>query len=775
MTTVKLGMQLFWGAYCARQAVVVGRTCLREAHSSLTQNARYYCTDGKIYAWDEDKKIRKCCKKWEHCGGREPKASQRCWWIGSVVPDESHKDRLDECNENSYPCMIIGRSSDPSRQIVAVAVAVAWWTVANCPHTPPRGQVPPVKPTKSSPVGKVYKYFLPENCEQYQKFGHDERFMLRPFDESGFLDFLKLKDQLPEIVLGKNLRKQESFLELANTAAQIIKDEYFSQGNTLEFRDMGNKSPPGHVMDTKCKPDIMAAFQNNWKDDVVRWPFIQLAGETASRGKPPNIQRGQVISYLHYLLLARPDLYIAQGLLSSEKGLTFFFGIGGEGIQEFHVQWDHERFDQLLYSSYINIEFDKETTAKILAYSKTSFAELEDVLNELKILQEHVHKLTQVPGVVVATYGETIPIGEPLSKERWKHRLGLGESGSPFTSIPTLSQVLETLFDVLEVLRYLQLHCEVLHRDISAGNVLYVKNSLDRSSLPKTVPLPQDLCFVKYLLGESNDPSKTSMLLVDFNLVEHLGPENGDKTQIDRTGTPIFIAQAVEQGAPVPPTKWVTQVPGIPQSRSPYAMAHPDRVKKFSSLIEEKIFVPVPTPTDKGSCDEFSHELNHDAESIFWLLLYWAMVVQPEKGGKEMIGTVPWSQLIGNHKTRNGLIQNIVFESSLLDNLIHSLYNPLQPLIKGLAAILVIDSHWLAATDPRKDLYYITKVFQRLILNFIIDNHGKEFMHCRVDKTFCKVQETHDSHALSVSNVQSLDAQSRVIPVGCDMDEIEID
>ncbi|KAI9457307.1 hypothetical protein F5148DRAFT_1322579 [Russula earlei] len=672
------------------------------------------------------------------------------------------------------------------------------------PHTPPHGQVPPIKPTKSSPVGKVYKYFLPKNREQYQKFGHDECFMLKPFDESGFLDFLKLKDQLPKIVLGENLRKQESFLELANTAAQMIKDEYFSQGNTLEFRDTGNKSPPGHVTDTKRKPDIMAAFQNNWKDDVVCWPFIQLAGEMASRGKPPNIQRGQVISYLHYLLLARPDLYVAQGLLSSEKGLTFFFGIGGEGIWEFHVQWDHEHFDQLLCtfiyrlyqpghfadSLYINIEFDKETMAKYTInihilerekravssfypiYARNPFATRTHVLShprsklgdknlsilkdqlcqvgrrfkELKILQEHVHKPTQVPGMVVATYGKTIPIGEPLSKKVFK------------------SLLQRDLLAFLPVLRYLRLHHEVLHRDISSGNVLYVKNPPDRSLPPKTVPLPQDLCFQRSL--------ETSMLLVDFNLVEHLGPENGDKTRIDRTGTPIFIAQAVEQGAPVPPTKWVARVPGIPQSCSPYAMAHLDRVKKFSSLIEEKIFVPVLTHTDTGSRDEFSHELNHDAESVFWLLLYWAMVVQPENCLKEKIGTEFWNQLIGDHTSRNRLIQNIAFKSSLLDNLIHSLYNPLQPLIEGLAAILVIDSHWLAAPDPQKDLYYITEAFQRLILNFIINNHGKEFMHCRVDKTFRKVQETQDSHALSVSDVQSLNAQSRVI---LDTDEIEID
>jgi hypothetical protein len=42
------------------------------------------------------------------------------------------------------------------------------------PHTPPRAPVPLAK---SSPVGKVYKYFLPENREQYQKFGIEDTFL----------------------------------------------------------------------------------------------------------------------------------------------------------------------------------------------------------------------------------------------------------------------------------------------------------------------------------------------------------------------------------------------------------------------------------------------------------------------------------------------------------------------------------------------------------------------------------------------------------------------
>ncbi len=280
------------------------------------------------------------------------------------------------------------------------------------------------------------------------------------------------------------------------------------------FRDTGDKPPAGHVTDTMCRPDITAAFEGHWKKGRVHWPFIRLAGETASAGKSDPDQKRQAISYLHYLLLARPDLYVAQGLLTSNAGVTFLFGIGGAGIGEFEVKWAHEDFYKLLYAfiyrlykpgdfadlSYIKTEFDKETTARYTIeisyrgdtkecpgfysiYARNPFATRTHVLSnpgfrfgnanltilkdqfcrvgrrfqEYAILTDHIHKPAGVPGVAVVAYGNTIippcrlsGSGLSGSGERLKCRLGLGESGMPFTSIPTLYKVLETLFDVLE-------------------------------------------------------------------------------------------------------------------------------------------------------------------------------------------------------------------------------------------------------------------------------------------------------------------------------------
>ena len=90
------------------------------------------------------------------------------------------------------------------------------------------------------------------------------------------------------------------------------------------FKSTGNNAHCGHVTDTQCKPDFTAAFDKHWGDkNTTLWPCIRLAGEVASAGKSKEEQKKQAISYLHYLLLARPDLYVAQGLLISNEGVTF--------------------------------------------------------------------------------------------------------------------------------------------------------------------------------------------------------------------------------------------------------------------------------------------------------------------------------------------------------------------------------------------------------------------------------------------------------------------
>ena len=279
--------------------------------------------------------------------------------------------------------------------------------------------------------------------------------------------------------------------------------DFPNDDNLLVFKDTGNKTPNGHVTGTKCRPDITAAFEKDWITvDSTDWALIRLAGERASKGKTLDTQKKNAATYLHYLLLARPDFLVAQGLLTTTSAVIFLVGIGGVGIRQLKVEWRNKNLYKFLYAfiyrlydpshfadpSYTRTGFDKETSEAIYTvhikmkeypnfrtiHARNPFTTRTHVLsnpsptkgddrfltvfkdqlcrtgrrfNERTILTK-IHQPMNVPGVIEAVDGEII--AAPLSPGREKHLLGLRQAGSPFTSIPTAKKILETLFDLLE-------------------------------------------------------------------------------------------------------------------------------------------------------------------------------------------------------------------------------------------------------------------------------------------------------------------------------------
>ena len=119
----------------------------------------------------------------------------------------------------------------------------------------------------------------------------------------------------------------------------------------MEFRYTDHNALLGHVTDTKSRPDITAAFSTDWSEKgVTHWSCAQLAGERASKGKTREKQEHNAISYLHYLLLARPDLYITQGLLINETKIKFLLGVGGCCVRQLDVPWNDKGLYRLLYA-----------------------------------------------------------------------------------------------------------------------------------------------------------------------------------------------------------------------------------------------------------------------------------------------------------------------------------------------------------------------------------------------------------------------------------------
>ncbi len=219
-------------------------------------------------------------------------------------------------------------------------------------HTPPPASAAKSAPAKSSPVGKVPPYFV-----QAFDYSIQELVVLSPQELLKCLDpnDALLPPEIPDSLRG--FFSIDGFLSLANGIAELIHEEreyhllciylfltthYFSldcpNDDLLVFRDTGNNTPYGHVTGTKCRPDITAAFEKDWIEDEKgkfhsSWALMRLVGEKASKGKPSDTQKKNAATYLHYLLLARPDFLVAQGLLTIGDGVMFLVGTAGVGIR----------------------------------------------------------------------------------------------------------------------------------------------------------------------------------------------------------------------------------------------------------------------------------------------------------------------------------------------------------------------------------------------------------------------------------------------------------
>ena len=394
---------------------------------------------------------------------------------------------------------------------------------SSLPESGTRTPPPASAPFKSSPVGKIQPYFIQHKRDQVQKFDVNVQ-QLEPLTPEKFLKCLDVSDDVLTSHISDSCHdfSMNGFLPLANGIAQSIKArgehhllciylfltthdlslDFPNDDKLLVFKDTEHKTPNGHVTGTKCRPDITAAFEKDWiKDRCTDWALIHLAGERASSSKSFDTKKKNAATYLHYLLLARPDFLVAQSLLTFNSGVVFLLGIGGVGIQQLEVQWSDENLYKFLYAfiyrlydpshfadlSYTRTGFDKETSEAIYTvhfktkecpnfrpiHARNPFAARTHVLsnssptqgamaptvlkeqlcragrrfNELSILTK-IHQSTNVPGVVEALDGEII--AAPLSPGREKHRLGLRQTGLPFTSIRTAKKMLEMLFDLLE-------------------------------------------------------------------------------------------------------------------------------------------------------------------------------------------------------------------------------------------------------------------------------------------------------------------------------------
>ncbi|KAJ8469668.1 hypothetical protein ONZ45_g16818 [Pleurotus djamor] len=580
----------------------------------------------------------------------------------------------------------------------------------------------------------------------------------------------------------------DGFVDLMNAISQKVQKE-IDHDRFLRFANVGHQPQANHVTQTMSKADVVSAFVNEWTTPYTKvpWPAMESAGEIASKGTPPPEQVRQGLAYLQYLILARPDRHIVQGYFVNRERVDLNFAISGVGIRILCLPWDSSQLLDMLYRFIFRlykpgrfadpscqrddgkltytlsihrkpvgalVEVEEKHSGYELIYASAPFNTrtnvfLNDTAPEIPVFKDQysregtakheydmlelVHKEARMVGVVWPVHHEMLTVPAPVREKRDKSRLAMHQRGYTFMKIRTPGLALRVLYDALEITRITYRRRKILHCDLSTGNICFLESLMD---VPED-PFTEDVCFCGYLLGDDkcDTPLHTRTLIIDLNRAEIAGRKSGDGPH---TGTPIFTARAIEKGEPLE----LTYQDGVvlcgtfyPSPAAPhiYNEQHEKRSTDFPEMPRAVVTKKFGTAKVGTNWDRTLH---HEAESFFWILVYWALLTQPDGRNDHPLTDGQWEQLNGDWEARDGLVASYAKSADVVRRRLHPTFAPLGNLIHRLACLLKEDYYWADQDPVRAHAEYVHESFQRLILEFLLKNKTADFMATQASTTF---------------------------------------
>lgn len=165
-----------------------------------------------------------------------------------------------------------------------------------------------------------------------------------------------------------------------------------------------------------------------------------------------------------------------------------------------------------------------------------------------------------------------------------------------------------------------------------------------------------------------------------------------------------------------------------------------DRVERFSGAKRNAFLLE---DIDHNALPGWRHQLYHDAESLFWLLVYWAVQALPDDCDADKITQVPdglWGNFIrqDGHDTRDTLFKY----GKLATGLIHPGFSRLGPLLLELWKHVDSDRYWAPRDAPHSDPEFLVEAMERIIISFLIDEQNTHILHVKKHPTKGRMHAT---------------------------------
>ncbi|KAG9090908.1 hypothetical protein FRC06_000829 [Ceratobasidium sp. 370] len=422
---------------------------------------------------------------------------------------------------------------------------------------------------------------------------------------------------------------------------------------------------------------------SNLKSPSESWSDLVAVGEVKLKNKDPTFQ---LENYLQNLLHLRPEQNAVLGLSVKPGGYRLFYHDASVIHRSEEFVWTPAplySFIEKLYKNDFqdhslavlstNGESNRAYTLQIKSHRLVSLAArpepgpgqrrfvaiLFDINEKSDRFQKDswrdfrrrffegsmyakAHHEKHIPGLMtILFYGYVLDArrrklettaSQPEGGRRAKTRLISADVGQPLEDITSLSHFLRVMYDACVVQRNLYRKCNILHRDISANNIMVAPTN-PRFKKHCGGDYFDSVKYINQILANNSDVKpEPACLVIDLGNGADLDQIN-DNVEVlaERTGTPKFIARSVSRGRLLLSEMYPTGQLAMPtlegRSLELYKAGNAEYTR-YTEMVQRQAYI------DTTPQVEHKHRLFHDAESTFWVIA-WTLARSAPKDYKE--------------------------------------------------------------------------------------------------------------------------------------------